>query len=186
MRMWKLISLVLAMFAMPAHAATIIGESEGDFHVDNFGLNLTAPGNYRVSVNFTAPVEELYLAFELLETYNQFFPDDLSTPVGGNDTAVYPSVSNTGPLTSAAFTFAVPAPFAGVDGEFVTFTQFRLTGGTIEFYSDNAVGYSISVDRLGGGAIPEPATWAFLILGFGAIGGAMRASRRRTIQVTYA
>lgn len=30
-----------------------------------------------------------------------------------------------------------------------------------------------------GNAVPEPATWAMLILGFGAVGGAMRTSRRR-------
>ena len=36
-----------------------------------------------------------------------------------------------------------------------------------------------------GGAVPEPATWAMMIGGFGAIGGAMRY-RRRKIAVTYA
>ena len=36
-------------------------------------------------------------------------------------------------------------------------------------------------------AIPEPATWAMLLIGFAAIGGALRASRRRTgVRVTYA
>jgi hypothetical protein len=32
-------------------------------------------------------------------------------------------------------------------------------------------------------AVPEPATWALMILGFGAVGA---ASRRRTVRVTYA
>jgi hypothetical protein len=30
-----------------------------------------------------------------------------------------------------------------------------------------------------GGAVPEPATWALMILGFGAIGGALRSRKRR-------
>lgn len=30
-----------------------------------------------------------------------------------------------------------------------------------------------------GGAVPEPATWAFMIFGFGAVGGALRSNRRR-------
>lgn len=34
--------------------------------------------------------------------------------------------------------------------------------------------------------IPEPATWAMMILGFGLIGGAMRSARRQTVRVTYA
>ena len=29
-------------------------------------------------------------------------------------------------------------------------------------------------------AVPEPATWAMLLLGFGAIGGVMRVNRRRS------
>lgn len=33
------------------------------------------------------------------------------------------------------------------------------------------------------GAVPEPATWAMMLLGFGAIGASMR--RRRTIQTTF-
>jgi hypothetical protein len=36
----------------------------------------------------------------------------------------------------------------------------------------------------GGGGVPEPATWALLIAGFGMVGGAMR--RRQSVRVTYA
>lgn len=37
-------------------------------------------------------------------------------------------------------------------------------------------------------AVPEPATWAFMIFGFGAVGGALRSSRQRkaTVNVSYA
>jgi PEP-CTERM motif len=34
--------------------------------------------------------------------------------------------------------------------------------------------------------VPEPTTWAMLILGFGVIGGAMRSARRQSVRVTYA
>ena len=34
------------------------------------------------------------------------------------------------------------------------------------------------------GAVPEPASWAMLLMGFGVMGGALR--RRRTVTVTYA
>lgn len=34
------------------------------------------------------------------------------------------------------------------------------------------------------GAVPEPATWALMVLGFGAVGAAMR--KRRQVRVTYA
>ncbi|WP_375291437.1 collagen-binding domain-containing protein [Qipengyuania sp.] len=36
------------------------------------------------------------------------------------------------------------------------------------------------------GAVPEPATWAMLVLGFGMIGGGMRAARRRTSRLAFA
>ena len=37
------------------------------------------------------------------------------------------------------------------------------------------------------GAVPEPATWAMMIIGFGMIGGTMRsAKRRRKLTVSYA
>jgi len=36
------------------------------------------------------------------------------------------------------------------------------------------------------GAVPEPAAWAMMLLGFGFVGGAMRAARRRTVAVRYA
>ncbi len=35
-------------------------------------------------------------------------------------------------------------------------------------------------------AVPEPATWAFMILGFGAIGFAMRRRRKMNVNVSYA
>lgn len=34
--------------------------------------------------------------------------------------------------------------------------------------------------------VPEPATWAFMIFGFGAIGGAMRLQRKANVKVSYA
>ena len=37
-----------------------------------------------------------------------------------------------------------------------------------------------------GNAVPEPATWAMLILGFGVVGGALRSARRKQPAVTYA
>lgn len=35
-------------------------------------------------------------------------------------------------------------------------------------------------------AVPEPATWAFMIFGFGAIGGALRTRRKGDVKVSYA
>lgn len=48
-------------------------------------------------------------------------------------------------------------------------------------FSDNGGSFRITVSQ----AVPEPATWALLILGFGAVGGAMRRKRVATT-VSYA
>lgn len=48
--------------------------------------------------------------------------------------------------------------------------------------ADNRFGVSLNV-----AAVPEPATWAMLLLGFGFVGGAMRsAKRRQKLTVRYA
>lgn len=51
--------------------------------------------------------------------------------------------------------------------------------------SDNAGDISFDINAAVG-AVPEPATWAFMIFGFGAIGGAMRRQRKAIVKVSYA
>ncbi|MEO9468873.1 PEPxxWA-CTERM sorting domain-containing protein [Parasphingorhabdus sp.] len=65
--------------------------------------------------------------------------------------------------------------FRGIDGEGVGIKSFTLAGGFLIARSEAAMG-----------AIPEPATWAFMIFGFGAIGGAMRRQRKANVKVSYA
>lgn len=45
---------------------------------------------------------------------------------------------------------------------------------------------SFEFDNVSIAAVPEPATWAFMIFGFGAIGGAMRRQRKANVKVSYA
>ena len=62
------------------------------------------------------------------------------------------------------------------------FVRLNLTGN---HQSDPATyGYSpvgLSEVRFEGSAVPEPATWAMMIIGFGAAGSAVRVSRRRNM-----
>ncbi len=44
------------------------------------------------------------------------------------------------------------------------------------------VNYRLTVTDVTAGAVPEPATWAMLIAGFGVIGGAMRRRRAPTLR----
>jgi hypothetical protein len=38
----------------------------------------------------------------------------------------------------------------------------------------------------GAGAVPEPTTWAMMLIGFGFVGGTMRAARRRSATLASA
>jgi len=67
---------------------------------------------------------------------------------------------------SFAYTDAAGNPFTGGDGTNTGLTEV--------------------IDNVQFGAVPEPATWAFMIFGFGAIGGAMRRQRKANVKVSYA
>lgn len=73
-----------------------------------------------------------------------------------------------------------------------TFLGTRRTLGffsTVQLYglvndtnaSNNTGGFTVDVV-----AVPEPATWAMMISGFGFVGGAMRSRRRQQVRITYA
>ncbi|MEP3225720.1 MAG: PEPxxWA-CTERM sorting domain-containing protein [Parasphingorhabdus sp.] len=65
--------------------------------------------------------------------------------------------------------------FRGIDGDGVGIKSFTLSG---DFLIIQAGGLAA--------AVPEPATWAFMIFGFGAIGGALRRTRKANVKVSYA
>lgn len=86
---------------------------------------------------------------------------DFASPANGNQSS---------PTTNGLFT-----ALAGAPGE--TFTGFQLESSGDSFEIDNV---AIAA------AVPEPATWAMMILGFGVIGGALRRAKRTTARVAFA
>ncbi len=65
----------------------------------------------------------------------------------------------------------------------ITFTGL---GRSVTFVGQDAtLGADDFSFTLAGGGIPEPATWAMMLIGFGIVGGAMRG-RKASIRVTYA
>jgi hypothetical protein len=67
----------------------------------------------------------------------------------------------------------------GGTGRFLGATGAVTTHGTLQFVNGNGV-YSGDISgRLDAPGIPEPASWALMILGFGATGAGLRRSRRQ-------
>ena len=98
---------------------------------------------------------------------------------GGNPFTL--SLSSASPFSTSSFAPASTAfnPFttsfvAGSTSDTLTFTGSALPG-------DATVGLdAISV------AVPEPATWAMMIMGFAMIGFGLRSRRKQSVRVTYA
>lgn len=60
-----------------------------------------------------------------------------------------------------------------------TFQTLNLPGGDVQG--------TFSITSSATGAVPEPSTWAMMLLGFGLIGGGMRAAKRRQkVTISYA
>lgn len=59
------------------------------------------------------------------------------------------------------------------------------TFGVQSEQANNGYGLVTSFDTSAIGAVPEPATWAMMILGFGLVGGAMRSARRQTVRAAF-
>jgi hypothetical protein len=57
---------------------------------------------------------------------------------------------------------------------------------TLTDYSDRSITYNLTIGSAALPAVPEPASWALMILGFGVIGGTMRYRRSAKPNVRFA
>ena len=73
------------------------------------------------------------------------------------------------------------ADFYGFSG--ISLDAIRVTDLTADFYLIDNVQQGATVSN---GAVPEPATWAMMLLGFGMAGFGLRNRRKPTVSVTYA
>ena len=101
------------------------------------------------------------------------------------------AVTGLDPYASATQTFSPTAPETDFGG-----ISYGVSSGTLyNIFHDSALGEINSVDSPGGNlvnasrfdsfsvtAVPEPAVWGMMILGFAAVGGAMR--RRTTVRTS--
>jgi len=121
----------------------------------------------------------LSLGEGLLLTFSQSV--DLTQAVFGN----FGSGDSVGfewgsPLNAGETLDPMAAPGGIWNGSF-TGTQFFFAANTLTRDSFTLGGVTVNV-----ASVPEPSTWAMLILGFGVIGGVMRRKQRQTVRYGFA
>lgn len=129
------------------------------------------------SILFGGPVSAFSFDWGSIDSYNIL----TILPFGGGDSIVVPGTS----FTNTAANGNQVAP--GTNGRFTVqgtagtqYIGFNLTSTSNSFEIDNV---AVPVT----GAVPEPATWAMMLLGFGGIGFAARRRKRNvTTTVAYA
>ena len=136
---------------------------------------LAVGANSTFKVNFTTPVQFFSFILGSLDTYNQ-----LALTFAGSST---PTIFTGGQIIGNASASQVP----GANGN-----GNSATGGRVVFDTAGGAGITsatfsspfqaFEIDELSS-AVPEPAVWGLMILGFGLIGSQLRARRRK---VTFA
>jgi hypothetical protein len=167
------------MVATPAFATNfnLVAKSTGGGDY-SFDINDTAPGKGTFTDTFTFTIpgakngsSDLGI-FNVAATTSSANIDFISGSVTGPGTDVGLSASNAHAISSLSNSFAIPV----VAGATYVLTATYLSAGT------GLINGNIAFT-----AAPEPATWAFLMLGFGAVGAALRARRRTqpAVRVAY-
>ena len=118
--------------------------------------------------------------------------------VNGGGPFTMTTLSSYAAATNRYYTSGPFADFGGISFNTNTGGAFNLGGGgtgpsglVINTAVLNPIGYagvlgSTSVDTVATSAVPEPATWAMMLLGFGILGFGMRSRRKQSVRVTYA
>lgn len=177
-----------------ASAYQVVHNSAGSSdYVDLWYVGLPGPGTYQFHAKSSVPV-----LFNVTAGY-EYHPDLFLAPapkphsefVEGHNSPYATGVELNG--TGSYWTFVVPETqyyffnadanleYAGIPAGTPMYWETKYMSPYFSLFADAADGstfkYSFTVLRMT--AVPEPATWAMMIVGFGAVGSMVRTSRRR-------
>ncbi len=115
------------------------------------------------SLSFFWGSMDSYNSLDLLDASGNVFTTFLSSdiPAGGNGDQLGSATNQRVAITSTDAIYGV---------------QLRSTAPAFE--ADNFFFAGRGGNEINSGAVPEPASWALMLMGFGAIGGAVRSQRR--------
>ncbi|MEP3225410.1 MAG: PEPxxWA-CTERM sorting domain-containing protein [Parasphingorhabdus sp.] len=164
------IALALASVSMPAAAATLIGDTVtielgkngGSFGVQNVVVGAGEEGQYFGNQFFDFGANSF--AFRSTGTFTSY-----SGGPGGSIILALSSLDLGTPITSVDFTTSLTGVSTAFTSDSVSF-----------FFTDQALpAETYLTATFNTAAVPEPATWAMMLIGFGLIGGAIR--RRKAV-----
>lgn len=185
-------AMILALGAVnTASAATSF-----NFQFDNQGLVLNGDGplsgpivgtgTFNSPVNLNPGVYALTaltgFSFNFTIDGNSFDQSHIFTPLAGVAVRIESVNASTQRLffTETGLPDSNGGPLAGAldlsnGNNFLSFEP-SFSGGNFLYATDGGYGRYLA---LGTSGVPEPSTWALMLLGFGAVGGMLRTSRRR-------
>jgi hypothetical protein len=184
-----LVGGALCLISLPAQAALIVTGTIHGLSGESVMVPLpmyTSPGRYKANIEFTAP-GEITLSYRVIRTTSLFcdFGDGNGfVGCGGDDTPQgFDTDSGVG-ATTATLLYALAAPFRedyspveyGLVFDHADGASFEFT-----FANDGYVDY-----RAASIVVPEPATWAMMLVGFTAVGASLRRRRRAATLTTKA
>ncbi len=183
--------------AQPAAAGTTV-VFDGNETTNWASLWKTLPGEGSYTFEFTASAPVSYNLFTSYDYHWDVFVAPAPKPhneyVEGNDNPVEDYTS--GLASSFTYVFDVPTMWRsffiaddmyegyGIAPGTKMYREIKYLNPYFEFSAERPDGedfsYNLKVSRFIS-VVPEPGTWAMMIIGFGAVGSAVRVSRRRNM-----
>jgi PEP-CTERM motif len=167
-----------AAFNDAAFKVTEVGDTE----------NIVPPGG--PNGEFSVPIDST--SFTVGTSSGSFDGPDFTNAVVLNPSPGFPAIVFSqgspaggvaeGLINSAFETYNLAGSFPLTSGtpSFITQVYQTSAGGLLEFDSASSVSFQAT------GGVPEPATWAMMLVGFGGLGAAMRGRRRVSTSATTA
>jgi len=180
----------LAGIAAPASAATFIGDAVvikrvqgGNFVFKTVTTTVGATPEY-IDNFFSIDITANQVIFDVVS--GNFSIGDIFYEISGLDFDDNPATANIIEGFNATQIFTSPNTLIGTDRATITPTglfrmSFKQTTGAASGLATVTFGTAPPVQS----AVPEPATWAMMIGGFGLAGGALRSARRRRGRLAY-
>ena len=172
-------SAALACFATPAAAATIISGTTNGLGVFTYHFSFDGgPLEIRANSGGTRPIGDPYLYLFA----DNGSPDWLLTGnlIGRNDDSF-------GTLNSfLGFADLAAGNYIARVGKWPLSILEARTGVDVTGCRHCTLSLEFTGGAVPTGAVPEPATWAMMLLGFAAVGAALRNRKRQQPRVSYA